>query len=143
LDYDRYCESLYSILSQCGIASHRLQLSPFVTTPCEDASLADIRMRTQMMEARTAMGKVLSSSRNFPKKRKSENTDQISILIVLDDLANEADCEWFAFQYRGEKEMINDVLVTSTKDIDGVSSVPVPPLSEEEVIPPNCSDNPK
>ena len=87
-----------------------------------------------MMEARTAMGKVLSSSRNFPKKRKSEDTDQISMLIVLDDLTNEADCEWFAFQYRGEKEMINDVLVTSTKDIDGVSSVPVPPLSEEECI---------
>lgn len=133
LDYDRYSAALYSILDQCGISSNRLTLSPYIKIQCEDAALSDIRMKNQMKEAYEAMGKVLSSSRNFPRKRKSED-DNTSILIVLDDVVNESDVEWFVFRSRGDKEVINDVLLTSTREMKGMISVPIPPWNEEESI---------
>ena len=132
MDFDQYSTALHGILAQCGISSRHLKLNHFVKTPCEDAALADIRSKIYMKEARIAMGKILSSSRNFPKKRKAEQKDCRKILIVLDNLMNESDKEWFVFRYRGEKEVINDVLITSNKKLEGLTSIPVPPLSEEE-----------
>jgi hypothetical protein len=100
-----------------------------VETPCEDA--ADIRRIIQMKEAREAMGKILSNSKYFSKKKDEERR---SILIVLDDIVDESDVDWFVFRHEGNAEVINDVLVTSCKAMEGVASVPIPPLSEEEGI---------
>ena len=135
LNFEQYSTALYSILTQCGISSNHLKLEPFVITPFEDAALADIRLKIRMNEARVAMGKILSSSKHLQKKRKTKSGESKSILIVLDDLVHESDLEWFVFRdNRMETQIINDILITSTREIDGLVSVPVPPLSEKEAI---------
>eukprot|EP00804_Cyclotella_cryptica_P001810 CCRYP_018422-RA/>CCRYP_018422-RA protein AED:0.01 eAED:0.01 QI:141/1/1/1/1/1/3/1098/1518 len=134
LDFDRYAAALSSILDQCGIPTHHLKLSPFVRTPSEDKTLSDIRMKAHMKESRAAAGKLLSSSRYFPIKRKTAFNEYRNILIVLDDLIHASDIEWFTFRNRGERQVINDVLVTSRMNHGESVSIPVPPLSEQEGV---------
>ena len=133
LDFGRYAAALFSILTQLGISAHHLELSPFAKTPCEDAFLADIRMKVQMEEARSAMSEILSTSRYFPKKKKSDG-DRRNILVIIDNIENEMDLEWFTFRHRGKNEVINDILVTSTQVIDKSVSISIPPLTEEDSI---------
>lgn len=131
LNFEQYSKTLSDICHQIGIQPHHLKLSPFVRTPCEDEAVANVRMRLHMKEARIAMGKLLSSSRFRKKARSSRKT---SLLIVLDDVADESDIEWFRFHRRGDGEkVLNDVLVTSRLgQISTATPITVPALSEQE-----------
>lgn len=105
-----------------------MKLSPFVRTPAEDPVVANLRMKAHMEEARYHMGKLVTSV-----QRKRWKSRHKSLLVVLDDVTDEADIGWFQFRRGGEGDKLNDILVTSRlSQIDGAIIVTVPPLTSRE-----------
>ena len=128
LDFERYSKILSDICRQIGVKPHHLKLSPFVRTPAEDPVVANLRMKAHMEEARYHMGKLVTSV-----QRKRWKSCHKSLLVVLDDVTDEADIGWFQFHRGGEGDKLNDILVTSRlSQIDGAIIVTVPPLTSRE-----------
>ena len=130
LDFEQYSKNLSDICRQIGVKPHHLRLSPFVRSPGEDVAVANLRMKAHMEEARYHMGKLLSSV-----QRKRQKTHGKILLVVLDDLKDDSEIDWFQFRYGGEGDKINDIVVTSRSSaIQGATIVTVPPLDPNESL---------
>jgi tetratricopeptide (TPR) repeat protein len=90
-----------------------------------------------MKDARTCMGELLTTLKK--KTRDDEHSTKNSILIILDDVIDPTDIEWFQFRRGGveEGDQINDLLITSrTSEFENndVQVYLAPPLEIEEAV---------
>lgn len=128
LDFEAYSKTLSDICRQVGIKPQTLRLSPVVRTPGENESVTQLKMRGYMQEAHGRMGKLLTSLQRKKSSRSGRET-AVSVLVVLDDIIDPSDIQWFQFRRQGESsgDQINDLLITSR-----LSSIEVPPSSTGE-----------
>jgi len=141
-NFEAYSEALSNICRQIGIKPTQLHLSPVVRTPGEDATVSDLRMKGYMKEAHAKMSRLLRSLQRSSSRRR-ETCEHASVLVVLDDVADALDIEWFQFRLEGENddsgskgEQINHLLVTSRLRQIGEDTitVTVPPLETKEAL---------
>lgn len=131
LDFEQYTKSLSDICIQIGSKPAHLKLNPVIRVPGEDDSVMNAKMKAHMTKAKARMGKLLTS---MHRKRSRSDGDHNAVLIVLDDLANEEDIEWFQFLRDGKGEQVNDLLVTSRTEVKEAVTVNVTPLETREAI---------
>ena len=141
VDFESYSQALSDICRQLGVKPQQLRLSPVVRTPGEDKGVADMRMKSRMIDARVRMGTLLDSLQRKSRSPRKENgrSRATSVLIVLDDVPTQEDVEWFQF-FRGGNptgDQINDLLITSRQTVLGEGSfatINLPPLETKEGI---------
>ena len=140
LCFESYSKALSDICRQIGVKPQQLRLSPVVRTPGEDEKVAKLRMESNMREAQVRMGKLLTSLQRSSKRssrRESSSQPPTSVLVVLDDVADASDIEWFQFRRGGKNtsDQINDLLITSRQtEMRKVTPLTVPPLETREGI---------
>ena len=136
LDFNTYCRALIMICNQIGIKSHPEWSCPIPMirpTGDENDAITQLRLLKCMRDARSCMGELLTTLTRTRDERSTKN----SILIILDDVIDQADIEWFQFCGVEEGDQINDLLITSRIsefENDDVQVYLAPPLEMKEAV---------